>query len=196
MENNKTENRIHRKRQYSQMVIRKAFLELLGKKPINKITVKEICDLADVNRTTFYGNFYDIYDILDRVQNELYEKIEASVKKSKYRNESLFEIFEIIEENRDLCRILFGNNDGRDFVHTAMRIPYAYLLDEWTAKSKLPDERFVYLLEFCANGCVGFVRKWVMEEAKTPYREAAKLLQTFVSASLSVLSENNNKNPS
>ena len=40
--------------EYTKMVIQNSFTRLLKEKPINKITVKEICELADINRSTFY----------------------------------------------------------------------------------------------------------------------------------------------
>lgn len=177
-------NRLHRKKQYSRMVIRKAFLELLEKQPLSKITVKEVCDLADVNRTTFYGNFYDLYDLLEQIQNELFERIEATVKKAKYGAESLFEIFEIVKENIDLCKILFSTNNGQDFINKVIMIPASHLIGEWTATAKLDDDKLMYLFEFCANGCVAFLRRWVTEETKMPAREAATLLQVLVSSNV------------
>lgn len=44
---------------YTRMRIREAFFECLEKKPINKITVKEICDIAEINRATFYTHYAD-----------------------------------------------------------------------------------------------------------------------------------------
>ena len=48
-----------------------AFAELLSEKELQKITVQEIADKADVNRVTFYKHYLDVYDVYD-----LYDKIE------------------------------------------------------------------------------------------------------------------------
>ena len=44
---------------YTKMVLKKALLELMQHKPVNKITVKEICERAELNRATFYAHYSD-----------------------------------------------------------------------------------------------------------------------------------------
>ncbi len=44
---------------YTLMKLKESFLVLLEKKPINKITVKEVCELSELNRATFYTHFTD-----------------------------------------------------------------------------------------------------------------------------------------
>lgn len=48
----------------TKMLIRKAFTELLREKPVQNITVKELCQTAGINRGTFYSHYTDIYDLL------------------------------------------------------------------------------------------------------------------------------------
>ena len=49
---------------YTKMVLKKALLELMQHKPVNKITVKEICERAELNRATFYAHYSDCFDLL------------------------------------------------------------------------------------------------------------------------------------
>lgn len=53
----------------AQKRIFRAFLELSGVKSIDKITVSELCERADVNRSTFYRYYYDIYDLQSKMQD-------------------------------------------------------------------------------------------------------------------------------
>ena len=39
---------------YTQKVLKEVLLQLLEQKPVNRITVKEVCERAELNRTTFY----------------------------------------------------------------------------------------------------------------------------------------------
>lgn len=50
--------------------IRNAFIELRSKKPLEKITVKELCSLACINKSTFYSHYEDIYDLSDAMEQE------------------------------------------------------------------------------------------------------------------------------
>ncbi len=60
-----------RRAQYTKQLIIDTFLQLLNKKPFPKITVTEICRLAEINRGTFYLHYYDILDVLNAVFDEM-----------------------------------------------------------------------------------------------------------------------------
>lgn len=55
---------------YTKMIIRQCFFRLLRQKSISKITVKEICELAQINRSTFYKYYADPYDLLEKLEEE------------------------------------------------------------------------------------------------------------------------------
>ena len=57
----------------TQRSIREAFLQLRGKKPLERITVKELTELAEISKATFYLHYQDIYDLSDRLQQEVIE---------------------------------------------------------------------------------------------------------------------------
>jgi len=50
--------------------IRTAFLQLRGQRPLEKITVKELCELAEISKATFYIHYRDLYDLSERLQKE------------------------------------------------------------------------------------------------------------------------------
>lgn len=64
------QEKLHRKRAYSQKVLKEALLKLLVDQPLSKITVQKLCETADVNRTTFYSNFEDIFALYRQVQDD------------------------------------------------------------------------------------------------------------------------------
>ncbi|MGN0183191.1 MAG: TetR/AcrR family transcriptional regulator [Candidatus Ornithomonoglobus sp.] len=59
--------------------IRDAFIKLRGKKPIEKISVKELSELADINKATFYLHYRDIYDLSETVERTLIDEIFSSI---------------------------------------------------------------------------------------------------------------------
>lgn len=64
--------------QITKQMLRDAFLSLLEKKPISKITISELVVLCDVNRKTFYYHFADVYDLLQwHLNNEIDKAISA-----------------------------------------------------------------------------------------------------------------------
>ena len=55
----------------SRQLLRSALIVLLKEKNINKISVREICDAAEINRTTFYKHYGNPYDLLEDIENSL-----------------------------------------------------------------------------------------------------------------------------
>lgn len=179
-----TEERLHRKRQYSRMVIRRAFLELLEQKSINNITVKEICDLADVNRTTFYSNYYNIYDLLKQIEDEFYQKSDALILNSASGEEALLGTFLLFKEEQELSKIMFGDNNY-DLIKKLIQRSHASYLKKWAKRTKVPERDIPYIYEFLANGCAGYIKKWVLDGMHIEPEKAAAALLKYTSGVIS-----------
>ena len=65
---------------YTKRVLKESFLKLLKEKSVNKITVKEVCELAELNRATFYLHYSDCFALLESIEQELLEAFEKSLK--------------------------------------------------------------------------------------------------------------------
>ena len=55
----------------TKMLIRRAFTDMIGKMSIERISVKELCQRAGINRGTFYAHYTDIYDLRDKLEQEM-----------------------------------------------------------------------------------------------------------------------------
>ncbi len=51
--------------------IHNTFLELRSKEPLEKITIKELCEKAQINKSTFYSHYKDIYDLSDQLETDV-----------------------------------------------------------------------------------------------------------------------------
>lgn len=58
--------RLDRRKRYTRKVLKESLISLLKDKPISSVTVKEICELADINRSTFYTHYNDQFDLLEK----------------------------------------------------------------------------------------------------------------------------------
>ena len=68
-----------RRTRYTRQTIKDTFLELLKQKSFTKITVTEVCKNAEINRGTFYLHYYDIYDVLSDIFNDMTQDMLATV---------------------------------------------------------------------------------------------------------------------
>ncbi|MBQ8176763.1 MAG: TetR/AcrR family transcriptional regulator [Oscillospiraceae bacterium] len=56
-----------------------AFISLREKKPLEKLTVKELCEAADINKSTFYVYYRDVYDLSDKIEDEIVTEVLKSL---------------------------------------------------------------------------------------------------------------------
>ncbi len=91
-----------------------AFLQLRSKKALERITVKELSDLAQINKATFYLHYKDIYDLSESLENELLDNVFASIRHpDAVLSEPKVFIRELIEgfiSNQSLIDIIFSND--------------------------------------------------------------------------------------
>lgn len=97
------------RKRYTQMVLKQSFLKLLKEKPVNRITVKEVCALAQLNRATFYAHYSDCFALMESIENELIDAFEKSLR---YVN--LFDVTALIEAIYDMVDQKSGRLPGFD----------------------------------------------------------------------------------
>ncbi|MDO4337142.1 MAG: TetR/AcrR family transcriptional regulator [Eubacteriales bacterium] len=91
-----------------------AFIELRAKKPLEKITVKELADLAFINKATFYQHYQDIYDLAETLENEAIESVLKDIPHPEYLltnpKEGFRELADAMASQNQLFGILFSGS--------------------------------------------------------------------------------------
>lgn len=171
----------NRRVRYTRMMLRQSLLELMDTRPINKITVKDICARADINRGTFYAHYADPYDLLSHVEQELYQAIRRSIEKtsSAQRLSTLLcDIFAAIAEHSDLCRILFSEFGDKAFSRRVVYMAHDKSLEEWRALVKdTPAWWLEAAYAFNAYGIAGAIEHWVKTGMQASPQELAALVE-------------------
>jgi AcrR family transcriptional regulator len=174
MEEKKTDRRV----KYSLMVIKESFIKLLKQKPISKITIKEICDDADINRATFYAHYSDQYDLLHQIESELIDGISRYLNSydfedlSKAPVEMLEKILEYIKDNSELFNLLLNSNGDIQFQQEVTKIIGQQHFSSMATDKDISE----YMFLFFANGAIGIILKWLKDGMKKPAREMAELI--------------------
>ncbi len=96
--------------------IREAFLRLRKSKPVEKISVKELAELAEISKATFYLHYKDIFDLSDALQNEVIQSVLESITHPEYflTHPAQFtrELANSFYAQQDLIEILFQGNQS------------------------------------------------------------------------------------
>ena len=168
-----TEDRRTRK---TRAAIEKAFMELMVKKELNKITVKDITDLADTNRSTFYTHYEDIYDLLDTIEDRVLEEMTAAPQINVITiitgggHIDLTPALEYIKENCAVFRVLLHSSRSTEYMSKLSKIFERMLFSDAQhriAGSKEEEYRKMITC-FFANGVTAVVSRWINERPNIP----------------------------
>ncbi len=159
---------------YTKKVLRDSLLGLLETRSIQTISVKEICELAQINRATFYSHYRSPYDLLEQVEGELFEALSSEVlDKFETDIDGLTErALDIVRRNYDLCRVLFSKNGDRDFLKRTMSVSREKTMAAWRALYPgAPERQIEFLFAFVLGGAVAVIEHWVAIGMEEPPRE-------------------------
>ena len=166
--------------------LRKGLAELLEEKGINDITVKELTDRVDINRSTFYLHYRDIYDMMEQIEDELVQKIEEAIHAHPVspfgeNSFSFFEdIFSILASNKEICSALLGENGDISFLHRIEELLSEHSLK--VLRDTFPDKmgNLKYAYSFCLSGCVGLIKTWLSGGHEASPHHMAKLTFSLI----------------
>ena len=172
-----------RRIRYTKKVIKDTFIELLEQKPINKITVTELCTKCEINRATFYRYYEDVYDLMEKLKSQYVCELKAaiSISKDDYTISGFTsEILEVILKNKELSRILFSLKNGKDFLDDVLDIAHQKCIEKWNRYGKnVPQEQVGYLSTFITAGTIGILNDWIQNDYKESPSEIANLIENI-----------------
>lgn len=177
----------HRTR-VTKMLIRRAFTGLLRVKPVQSISIKELCEAAGVNRGTFYAHYNNVYDLLTQMENEMIAEIEevlAGLLPSEGEGVTSLrvstELFQCLKDNADLCTVTLGEFGDKAFAVRLLNLgwercrePYAKYFRNAT------PEQIASFYAFVSEGCIGLLRRWLREGMTTSAHQIAAMAEMFM----------------
>lgn len=148
----------NKRRKESQEKIEKTFVQLIQTKDINEISVTDICKLTNLNRSTFYANYIDIYDLADKIKEKLEREVDNLYKEereNKYNTNDFLKLFKNIKENQIFYKTYFKLNMDENTKISQ------YEYDIHLAKLFYNDAHIEYHIEFFKAGFNAIVKKWL-----------------------------------
>ena len=174
---------------YTRMRIRQAFFQCLKEKPISRITVKELCDIAEINRATFYSHYDDPYDLMVKLENEALDDLRELAEKATFDKETgiLTTLLKSLKEDGGETRLLASPGGDPNFssrISTLFYEIYRKRVKEYLPKLSEMQEKLVY--RFMAGGCSQVLSLWVEEGMTEKPETVAREMNEMCAAVLSV----------
>lgn len=173
-----------------------AFLRLLEKKDISYITVKEICETAGVNRSTFYLHYETISDLLSESVNYLNDQFLAYMKKdkeavvSRLQKCSLNELFLVIpeyltpylgyiKEYKKIFRTAIENAAVLELEKSYDKM-FCYVFTPILERYEVPEKDRTYIMAFYIRGLMAIITEWLKTDCKDSIEYIITVIQKCV----------------
>lgn len=191
------EKTIDRRIRKTKAQLRSGLARLMELKAAREITVKELVDEVDINRSTFYLHYTDIYDMLKKTEEELLLSITQAIKNHPLYEKPkqnaiacLEEIFRSLSENREICCALLGTNGDMAFIKEVEDIIVKSVMKNLAAL--LPENtENAYLPAYCFSGCLGLIRCWLTEKCPNSAEHMAQLTYRLAINALEIFRDDN-----
>lgn len=169
--------------------LKKGLAALMKEKSVNQITVKELVEEVDINRSTFYLHFKDIQDLLREIEENMEAQIKRAIEEHPIvsGNENAFyfieDMFRVLDEEREISKALIGPNGDMGFIHRIERIIKENSRGTLEKMFLGKKEDLKYFYAFCLSGCLGLVKVWLNEgEEKSPEEMAQMTFNMIANA--------------
>ena len=167
--------RSDRRVQYTKKAIREAFLSLLESSPLEDVTVKEICCIADINRATFYRNYADLYALYDAIEEEMLSAAFPDTMKSF----SILDFLLLIQENKAFYREVYRKGKVSA---SSLKIIGRYRAEvQSMLRPDMDPELYDTCLRFAVYGVSGLLRDWLESDCKEDARQIARQIDFITS---------------
>ena len=167
--------------------IRKDFISLLNDLPLNKITVKALCDKSNINRATFYRYYEDIYDLYEKTKDDFISAfLESffSMKNLTMENKLKILVGEI-KNNASLVYALTRQNDSINFTSKMCENLYNHIESEFNSLfADFNEKQCASAFTFVVSGCAGLLSTWVNTGMETNTDEIAVILYKLIKNTL------------
>lgn len=170
---------------YTRRVIKESLLRLLEDRPVNRITVKEVCEAAQINRATFYAHFTDCFDVLNQMENDLLADFERSLSFASVVDvvDMIERIYAMIDQNAEVCCVLIFQNKDSSLTAKMIAMAHDKTIVCWKEQLTRATESDREMLFTClSNGLLNVIltgySKYEREEVVKFVSETVRLLIT------------------
>jgi len=173
----------NRKIRYTKMVLRDSLTELMKTKSILSITIKDICELADISRSTFYAHYKDQYDLLRQIEEETLAYFEdmlndyKDIKSKKEIVRMVEEMLTYIANNGNSIQVLLSENGDINFQKKMFQhFTNHKQLTKYFSDKEQDNKTKTFYSVFLVHGSIGLVQHWLKYDPSMPVQKLVKIL--------------------
>lgn len=173
-------NNVNQRVMLTKRLIREAFLKMLKTRKINKISIRELCQVAGINRTTFYNHYGSQYDVLNEIADTYIQSTSFTVindmKAGKNIDECLTQVLQYIKDNLEFAKLVLDLDNYDLLSHIKISLPQFdhMVIKHLPEKLDLAEKKAI--ASYVQYGTVRLLKEWILSDCLKSPEEEAKLI--------------------
>ncbi len=151
-------------------LLNNAFIQLLEEKPFSKITVKEICERADINRSTYYAHYDNPYNQFESLKKIFFKRVDEYLGSQRRLGKKLNQtdriagIVNVYYENRRLFLVIVNSSTFNELVELVSGYTKTDTFEQWEYEYNTSDIKKEYAFDFVCAGSLKIIYNWLNNE--------------------------------
>ena len=176
------EEKLTRRQLYTVHILQETYIDLLKKKPAHEISIVELCEQADINRTTFYRYYKDLDDLGEKMTEELFQQIfsilNAAPQPGVSAQKQILQALNATLKNRKLCRHLLSDSHS-DLAEKILEENLTLIKATVLSTGCTPEEGDLFYSYLC-GGLARLWVNWINSNFKTPKEKVALIIEEII----------------
>ncbi|MBP2242148.1 AcrR family transcriptional regulator [Cytobacillus eiseniae] len=173
--------------------LRHSLLALLKRKPLDTITIAELCREANINRGTFYLHYREVHEVfkeyLEVIVEDLKQSYEEPYYKTNYRIQNIdadmIKIFHHVKKYKDFYQIIFDEHIPMMYYYLLFDTVRSFMKNSIEEHFELDDGiQLDYLISYQTNAILGILIEWHRQGYETSIQELNQYFMTILSVKL------------
>lgn len=179
----------------TQILLKETLTNLIEKKELRNITVSELCELANINRGTFYLHYVDIYDMIEKFEKAIVDDLIKIIEKNSpisadyYILPVLIQVIEYLYKDMRFVKAMLSKNGDSHFLEQLKRTMLVQTKQSLPAFAPKFDETFIrFLTVFIVSGGAGVFQEWLNDDCRVPLKSVIFPCEVMISSGISKIS--------
>jgi len=160
--------------------IKNALVKMLEETSIEKISIKKLCEIAEVNRATFYNHYGSQFDVLEDVAATFLDgtsnAIMADLMDGKNVSDGLRAVLTYISQNKEFAYLLVSQNSSDIISNVKVKIPHFDEIFISRLPKDMEEEKKKAIVSFVIYGATRLLVEWVIDGCQKSPKDEAKLM--------------------
>ncbi|MEW9675093.1 TetR-like C-terminal domain-containing protein [Lentibacillus sp. L22] len=176
--------KLDRRKKYTRQVLKDSLIAILKSKPISAITVKEICEQADINRSTFYTHYKDQFDLLEQIEEEIITDLNAYLNQYNFELEQealqmTEKLLEYLVSKYEIIQTLLNEHTAHSFEQRVMDVARSFLIQSLVNNDDVDADISEYAITFLISGSIYVIKQWVANGMDESPKRIAQLINSI-----------------